>query len=743
MASILDRDERTGGYAEPTPEPHLTLDLLRQIPGSRKLARNNPSLASFGEAAAREFTPGEAWELPLLLAGGPGGKIATKAALAGLGGIMASDAQAGPMSRLLREGKAAARTASTGGLGFRDVVPEPGTPKATLFTAPEQAFPAAEIPRSAGFVEPPTPRTESKAKAKTKATVEGLRGKVDAPKEVKGSNRFTGGENAGIYRGTEAFGGITPQKLGGMRADYLRSMEEGAGQRDWYDRASDTILRVTGGDVDKADKVADAASITSARTPVGSNLMYVNKGWNQNLIGEPIRTGGFPNVHGQEIMDAWARGSQGEGFGMKRSPYRAGLSVKWMGPESVKRATHDIHDVRAWGIRDPKTGEPWSKGVGDAGHRFLDEQAEYVRDKANEETLAGLTDWNLHNSQAAAWIAQKAKAKGMDVEEAGKDYTDFIPDYSAGITREWTPGATTGHMPELLRADPALKREYADAMEATVRGPEGIDRLAHEMGALVDTTLPNRGLYEGQVNPGYSTQLLVGKEPGGQGMDPASRTVAESVAGAHGLIGLQDQSALNYLGGEAPLKSAGAFQIATGLKSPFSDTALENVSRIAAEHGGDIAQVDPRGARVLSFQPEGDPGRKALLQALREGYGHADVTPRHAETSLFPTKPGSTWEKPDDWSSKPFIEKIEGGGPKMVEGFDRAMQTMAPEQLAATEAIAAKHGFTQQAFYKPMMEALSTGGLSALKELVAKGIVPVAAFAVIADQLGGEPQPGA
>jgi hypothetical protein len=110
------------------------------------------------------------------------------------------------------------------------------------------------------------------------------------------------------------------------------------------------------------------------------------------------------------------------------------------------------------------------------------------------------------------------------------------------------------------------------------------------------------------------------------------------------------------------------------------------------------------------------------------------------DSSLFPTKPGSDWEKPDTWSSKPFIEKVEAGGPNMVAGFDKSMQTIAPQQLAVVEQFAAQHGMTQAPFYKPMMQALSTGGLAALKDLVAKGIVPVAALGVITSAMQGEEQ---
>ena len=127
-----------------------------------------------------------------------------------------------------------------------------------------------------------------------------------------------------------------------------------------------------------------------------------------------------------------------------------------------------------------------------------------------------------------------------------------------------------------------------------------------------------------------------------------------------------------------------------------------------------------------------------MTQALRAEYPAAAVTPMTREGSLFPLKEGSTWEKPDQWSTKPFIEKLESGGPQMVAGFDKSMQTVGPQLLEHSRAVAEQYGFTQAPFYRPMMEALSTGGLAALKELVAKGIVPVAALSAIVNSMQPE-----
>src|SRR4030095_16675702 len=66
---------------------------------------------------------------------------------------------------------------------------------------------------------------------------------VQAPREVKAAKRFKGGEKAGIYRGTEAFGGITPQKLAAKRKSYVADAQAGAPySKYWYDDTSKAIL---------------------------------------------------------------------------------------------------------------------------------------------------------------------------------------------------------------------------------------------------------------------------------------------------------------------------------------------------------------------------------------------------------------------------------------------------------------------------------------------------------------------
>lgn len=436
-----------------------------------------------------------------------------------------------------------------------------------------------------------------------------------APKALRGEKRFKGGAKAGIYKGTEAFGSITPAKLGAMRKNYLADAKVGAPySKYWYDDTSKDLFRLAGQDVHTADNLAHTMAALSSRTPVGANTMYGFKGWNQNLMGDPVKTGAFPNVMGAKVEDIL--NNQGSAGGLKRDPYAGGLSIHWR-PDPNLRPTNDIHQVRAWGITDPKTGKPWSKGVGAAGHRFLDEQTNWVVDRLNQEALQkGLpADWNSYRTQAAAWSPQRVKAGIVpSLEEAAKHYGDFINDYSANLTREWIPGDNTNHLREALSANDEFRQAFSDAMEGTVRGPEGIDALAHGVGALSDTTLPNLGIYEGVTSPGYVSRIPVGKAPGMNQIDPSSRKMMNALASAHGLTGVQKQSAWNFVSGPDTAANAGTFQFVprslapgeVGVRrppGPLDPAEMRRLNALIEGSGLDVPQAAGEGARAFMWEP--------------------------------------------------------------------------------------------------------------------------------------------
>ena len=582
----------------------------------------------------------------------------------------------------------------------------------------------------------PTP-VKTAAKSAAKNVVEMAERAVASPKAVDVASRFKAGDKAGIYRGSEAFGGITPQKLGSMRSEYLNKMEQGVGGRNWYDESSADINRWVGGNPTQADQLANILAITSAETPVASNLMYANKAWNQYLTGAPLNTGKRPERMGKDILNIM-KNPEASASGLKRSPFSAGLSVDWRGKEFASRPTHDIHDVRAWGIIDPKTGGDWKKGVGEAGHRFLDEQSDYVTQEALKRNLGGVSDWNPYRAQAAAWIAQKAQKEGKPIAETAKHYGSYSPNYQGLLTREWIPANTSNHLPELLNADDKTKQIYSQAMENQILDKNSIDNLARSIGALSDRTIPNIGYYEGEFNPAFISRIGVGKSTGSQSIDPASENVMKAAASAHGILGVQKQSAWNYLGGEVPMNQAGGIKLLG--KNPSPEKFKEFTKKLQ-EIGGDIPMYDPEGGlRLLNFVDEDALRKQGLNDAQvaeevakqKSAFGKK-VKTLAKEYNLNPSFHALSsdiypFNAPDKWSVKPYLKSIEESG--LENPTSNAMQQYAggllDEQLKQSQAL----NLTNASWYEPMMNAIREGGLPKLKELVKAGIVPAIALTV-------------
>lgn len=556
---------------------------------------------------------------------------------------------------------------------------------------------------------------------------------VAAPKQVNLPATIQSGSRAGIYRGSEAFGGMTADDVDRMRQQYLYHVQRGAPYRLWYDDTSKDLLRLAGKDPERADNLATMLATTSSGTDVGSNTGFGFKGYNQRLVGDPVNTGRFPTMMSQSINEALAN-PEATASGLKRSAFNAGLAVDWRGEDFANRATHDIRDVRAYGIVDPATGKPWSKGVGDAGHRFLDEQAAWVANHAQSNKLGGFDDWNKYRAQAAAWISQKAEEEGISLEEAAKHYGDYIKRYTGQVTRSWVPGSNTGHLTGLLTMPEATQTAFSNAIEPAVRGYGNTDKIAHALGGLADTTLPNAGIYEGVVEPGFASQIPIGRRTGSSQIDPSSAAFLDATAATHGMLGAQKQVAWSHVGEEIPQKRAGAIRITDAGGQPFTIEQLRRLQPEMAQHAGAfVTQVDPFGAQALI-----NPGTitRKQAEAIRSVLETQGYTPSYREFSgnLFP-------EDPTKFSVKPYIAKIKAAGPQVEANFNANIGPIAEDVGTRVTGQSQQLGLTQAPWYPKMIEALKSGGLPALEKLVQAGIVPVAVLALFGyGQMQGQDQ---
>tara|TARA_R110000751_G_scaffold172667_1_gene279029 strand:- start:36 stop:2906 length:2871 start_codon:yes stop_codon:yes gene_type:complete len=541
------------------------------------------------------------------------------------------------------------------------------------------------------------------------------------------------------------------KQLDAWRERRLESIEKGAQHADWYERNSKFIDTITAGNNTEATGFARAGSSVSNQTTPSQELMYTARGSNQIATGAPVKTGKMYNAMSPRFEEAMA--GTGEG-GLKTDPYALHKMVEW-DKSQVTRPTNDV-----WMVREFEYPEGM-ESAGNAQHRWMDEQMEWLRDEANKRGLGGKTDWNYGTVQAAPWVYKKgmdefAKAKNKlgdaqyYIERAGQDWWQQSPDYTAQVTREWTPGKTTEHLPEMVDTTPAVRDQYGDLLEGHVTDPKyGIDRVARGMGAL---TLPSErsiGRYEDlegiqQLNPGYNTNMLVGKryasgaaqEHGGTpGMDDSSAKLADAVASAHGLIGTQDQVARRYMtetaGSKgAPQSRAGAIEFLRD--EPFSPAEIKALQDDAMAAGLDPPAKSTRGANSLVFAEEGAPERKEMnkvANALAEKYG-ARRRWSNADTDLYPVD--SNFNAPSNWSAQPFIDRIKAGGDTVTEGFESVMRDIAPGMRTEVNQFAKANNMTEAQWYGTMMDILSKpNAIKNLEKAVKDGIVPVAFLGVI------------
>ena len=257
----------------------------------------------------------------------------------------------------------------------------------------------------------------------------------------KAARIVQGGEKAGKVRGTSGLfpesGGVTPQKETALVKKFVADAREGEPySRYWYDNASKDLHRMSGEDVQTADKLAGLMATTSSGTGVAPNTMAGFKAYNQHLAGDPIAAGKFPTAMGNVMTDIM--NDTGGTTGLKRTPYQQGLSVEWRPPEGDLRPVNDIHQASAM------TGQQIRRGLSPAEHAWLDD----MTTRALKQLRKDDPSWTSYQAQAAAWAPQRVKAGlAKDLPAASKHYGDFTPEYTAQITREFTPGKNTGHLP--------------------------------------------------------------------------------------------------------------------------------------------------------------------------------------------------------------------------------------------------------------------------------------------------------
>ncbi len=314
------------------------------------------------------------------------------------------------------------------------------------------------------------------------------------------------------------------QKLGAYRKNLLKLAEAGEEGRFWYERSGNAILDLVDGNVEEADKIAQAIAITSAgSTPVLSNFQFAIQAYNQHKAGKEILTGKFPTAMSARLKKLF----EGEDWAGRKTNTFYNNIMAVADPSRAQGVTVDMHMLRIFGF-DKKNEMP------------TDQQYTFVENEVNR--IANKLGWTPYQVQAAMWVKQKADKAGKPVSQMKFDYSDALKRNLGQISSETKPSQTSGHFAEIFNAEMKEQADFHFRMSKALTGDDGQDLLAKEVGLLTPGSFDAPGIYEGVLSPGTQTYALMPMKYKGQPgeVDEATLELVKIYAVAKGILLKQD-----------------------------------------------------------------------------------------------------------------------------------------------------------------------------------------------------------
>ena len=560
-------------------------------------------------------------------------------------------------------------------------------------------------------------------------------------------------QTTGKYRGAPA-GTTSPQKLAAIQRRLRDYAERGADYRMWYEQTNEFVRRQTENRPGRIDQYGATAAITSQGTSVPANATMAMKGYNQAISGSPVATGRFPATQSPAIEAVFS--GQSPPLGPKREPFFQAL----VQDPSRLRQTNDIRQARAFGYKNAD-GSTFDGGLGDAQHRFMDEETDKLVQFARENKLGGVDDWNRDRVQAAIWIAQKAEEEGTTIAEAGRMFQDFTP--QAVVRTEAAPSTGLNHLAGLQK-DPQMLAEFSAAQDELMRTPGGLDYITAQSGAMSDPMYTGAGMYEGASNPGVGIPVSVGKSDvegaalnpvtgerlTAQTIDPASRQVVEATAAMQGLLRAQDTVGYTMLTDAPKAAARNALDVNLG-RTINREELLELEQRVNASlgEGNLILLHSENGVQIVTPTDDalvklsaGTPQGKTPAWQKELGKIVEDVLP--VKSKKYQLNTGRLVGDDTQWSYRPsqYLGPIEAVGPEMRGLLDQGAAKIAPE-LEKLDAALVKDipgAGDRNVIVTRTRAALERGGTAEVRRLVEQGVLPALVGAVL---LGGLTLPAA
>ena len=558
-------------------------------------------------------------------------------------------------------------------------------------------------------------------------------------------------QTTGKYRGAPK-GTTSPQKLAAIQRRLREYAERGAEYRMWYENTNEFVRRQTENRPGRIDQYGATAAITSQGTSVPANATMAMKGYNQAISGNPVATGRFPATQSRAIEAVFT--GESPPLGPKREPFFEAL----VQDPSRLRQTNDIRQARAFGYKN-SDGSPFQSGLGDAQHRFMDEETDKLVQFAIENKLGGVDDWNRDRVQAAIWIAQKAEEEGTTIAEAGRMFQDFTP--QAVVRTEAAPSKGLEHLAGLQK-NPQMLAQFSAAQDELMRTPGGLDYLTAQSGAMSDPMYVGAGMYDGASNPGVGIPVSVGKSDveevalnpvtgerlTAQTIDPASREVVEATAAMQGLLRAQDTVGYTMLTDAPKAAARNALDVNLG-RTITRDELLELEQRVNASLGEGnlillhsengvqiVTPTDDALVKLSAGTPQGKtPAWQKELAKIVD-----DVLP--VKSKKYQLNTGRLVGDDTQWSYRPsqYLGPIEAVGPEMRGLLEQGAAKIAPEleKLDAGLVNDFPGAGDRNAIVTIVRQAIQTGGIAKVRQLVEQGVLPAVVLGVLA--AGATPQ---
>jgi len=544
----------------------------------------------------------------------------------------------------------------------------------------------------------------------------------------------------------------------------------------WYNRARAGMS--ASNEPYQLPRTLEQHGVYSAGVSPESELGFALKHLNSRVLGEPGMA--FRNA-GQEALDSAVAENRAAVLGDKTGEYMLKQDPRL--PGNGLFGVNDFRWAQSMGYTDPQ-GKPWKQAVSSTMHPVMDMETALMTQRANERGMGGRTNWLGEQMQEIPWVYGKAQdlyargnsptgrfggeaIEGMKgaLREANKTPADYFAKHTMSGTYEMTPGASTGHMPEVIGMSPEEKKAYGlegawaqpspeswavksgliDMPEAVGAGDR--DLLYGAAGFRQLPTIESSGAYknmagEWEYNPLNIARPLVDYPTGGGAeIAPLTKNAVEAIERFRAVADAQEAGAANIPNTLKSLSGKNALLLDTGGQQPTSEQLqglIEGLGPAADKFG---VTATNRGAYVFPYDPGASSADLRGLNAkYLEGLLPGSTATKAGGTGVY--EPGI-----GKWGE----EGIEPTAPYSGEATMGLLQKFAenPPELAANisesegvrEALRAKYlrdlkrkndlGSAYRGDIQETRRFLSEADWAKAVELIRKGLSPAAAIAAL------------